>query len=185
MRGLIDRLRSDDALMQAYQRGDADAFESLYRRHKDGLFAFLYRSCGQGPVVEEVAQDTWLAVISSAASYRTQGNFKTWLYRMGRNRLVDYWRRRDNAHRSLSDAEEPEANPSGQPGEDATADIMSAVAALPAEQRDTVLLREQGFSLADIAHITDAGEETVKSRLRYARKQLRIWLEAEPGASHE
>ena len=185
MRSLIDRLRSDDALMQAYQRGDPDAFESLYRRHKDGLFAFLYRSCGQSPVVEEVAQDTWLAVISGAGSYRAQGSFKTWLYQIGRNRLADYWRRRDNVHKSLADTDEPVVHPTVQEGEDAMTDIMSAVAALPAEQRDTVLLREQGFSLADIGQIMDAGEETVKSRLRYARKQLRIWLEAEPGASHE
>lgn len=38
---LINRLRSDEALMLAYQRGDEAAFECLYHRHKDGLFAFL------------------------------------------------------------------------------------------------------------------------------------------------
>ena len=56
---------------------------------------------------------------------------------------------------------------------------MSAIARLPQEQRDALLLQEQGFSQRDIAEITGAVEETVKSRLRYARKQLREQLGGE------
>ena len=56
---------------------------------------------------------------------------------------------------------------------------MSAIGELPREQKDALLLREQGFGLADISEITGAGEETVKSRLRYARKQLKAALEVE------
>jgi RNA polymerase sigma-70 factor (ECF subfamily) len=54
--------------------------------------------------------------------------------------------------------------------------LMRAIGELPGEQRDALLLQQQGFSLSDIAQITDAAEETVKSRLRYARNQLREQL---------
>ena len=56
---------------------------------------------------------------------------------------------------------------------------MSAIGRLPNEQRDALLLQEQGFSQREIADITRCGEETVKSRLRYARAQLRQHLGGE------
>lgn len=171
--------------MLAYQRGDADAFECLYRRHKDGLFAFLYRSLPQQAVVEELAQDAWMAVIKAASRYTAQGNFKTWLYQIGHNRLVDFWRRKDNQHMSIDEIAEPLAAATQQVQHsthtEAEQHIMQAIAALPMEQRNVVLLREQGFSLAQISQITDTPAETVKSRLRYARKQLRACLADDSG----
>ena len=176
---LINRLKSDEALMLAYQRGDTAAFDCLYHRHKDGLFAFLYRSCARRAVVEELAQDAWMAVINSAPGYRTEARFRTWLYRIAHNRLVDFWRRRDNQHTGLENAPEPatETNP-GSAGE-LTQQLMSAIGQLPNEQRDALLLQEQGFSQREIADITRCPEETVKSRLRYARAQLRQQLGGE------
>ena len=51
--------------------------------------------------------------------------------------------------------------------------LMISIGQLPLEQRDALLLQEQGFSQKEIAEITGAGEETIKSRLRYARNALR------------
>ncbi|MFT4520861.1 MAG: RNA polymerase sigma-70 factor (ECF subfamily) [Halioglobus sp.] len=177
---LVHRFRSDEALMQAYQRGDADAFECLYHRHKDGLFAFLYRSCPQMAVVEELAQEAWMAVVKRAPQYEAQGHFKTWLYQIGHNRLVDFWRRKDNQHESLENTPEPVANNETESANESRQLLIRAIAQLPGEQRDTLLLREQGFSNKEIAEITGSGEETIKSRLRYARKQLREHLGEAP-----
>ena len=163
--------------MLAYQRGNAAAFESLYRRHKNGLFSFLYRSCPRHAVVEELAQETWMAVINAADRYRPEARFRTWLYQIAHNRSVDYWRRKDNLHSPLDDL--PIEQPSNDPAEDREAvqqQLMSAIGKLPGEQRDTLLLQEQGFSQREIAEITGSVEETVKSRLRYARKALRETL---------
>ena len=176
---LINRLKSDEALMLAYQRGDTTAFECLYRRHKDGLFAFLYRSCSRPAVVEELAQDAWVGVVNSALSYQPQARFKTWLYQIAHNRLVDFWRRRDNQLANLENVPEPATEENSAAADERTAELMAAVGQLPPEQRDTLLLREQGFSQREIADITRCGEETVKSRLRYARKQLRAQLGGE------
>lgn len=180
MRTLINRLRSDEALMQAYQRGDSDAFECLYHRHKDGLFAFLYRSCQRPAVVEELAQDAWMAVVNAAGQYSAQARFQTWLYRIAYNRLVDFWRRRDNSHSALDSAPEPAADAAEDDRLELQRQLMAAIAQLPANQRDALLLQEQGFALREIADITGELEETVKSQLRYARKQLRRQLGGEP-----
>ncbi len=159
--------------MQAYQRGDCAAFECLYHRHKHGLFTFLYRACQRREIVEELAQDTWAAVVKSAANYQARAGFRTWLYQIARNRLVDHWRRGANHSLPLAATEEP-ATPTtdAELGER----LLAAIAGLPAEQRDSLLLQQQGFSHADIADITGVGTETVKSRLRYARQQLREQL---------
>lgn len=170
---LIHRLRSDEALMLAYQRGDANAFECLYHRHKDGLFAFLYQHCGRLAVAEELAQEAWMAVIKAAPQYQAQGYFKTWLYQIGHNRLVDFWRRKDNQHANLDAIPEQPAEETQGLDDETQQRLMTAIGELPGDQRDALLLREQGFTLAEIATITSSGEETIKSRLRYARKQLR------------
>ena len=169
---LLNRFRSDESLMLAYQRGDSRAFESLYHRHKDGLFAFLFRGCQQRAMVEELAQDTWMAVIRAAPEYQPTAAFRTWLYRIARNRLADAWRR-DRQELSMEDA--PQALCAAPPPdrEDEAMALMDAIGRLPLEQRDTLLLQQQGFSLEELADITGAGAETVKSRLRYARNQLR------------
>lgn len=178
MRSLIHRFKTDEALMLAYQRGDTGAFECLYIRHKDQLFAFLYRSCPRAAVVEELAQDTWIAVINSATRYQPQAAFKTWLFSIARKRLVDFWRRQDNQHSPLDKAPEP-ASPDNSEQDEQSNALMRVIGELPQEQRDTLLLQQQGFSQRDIAEITGAAEETIKSRLRYARETLRNQLGGE------
>jgi RNA polymerase sigma factor (sigma-70 family) len=174
---LLNRLKSDEALMLAYQRGDAAAFESLYGRHKDGLFAFLFRHCPRAAIVEELAQETWMAVIKAAKRYRSDALFRTWLYQIAHNRQVDFWRRPDNRHRALEGLlEEPVTSGLDDSNDELRRRLMNAIGGLPGEQRDVLLLQEQGFSQAEIAEITGALAETVKSRLRYARKQLRQQL---------
>ncbi|MBT4521944.1 MAG: sigma-70 family RNA polymerase sigma factor [Halieaceae bacterium] len=170
---LLNRLKSDESLMLAYQNGDTGAFELLYRRHKDGLYAFLYRSCARAAVVEELAQDSWVGVVKAAGRYRPEARFKTWLYQIAHNRLVDHWRRPDSFHSSLETTLEPVATPAAYEFGELEQRLLAAVGQLPPEQQDALLLQGQGFSVSEVAEITGSGEETTKSRLRYARMQLR------------
>ena len=166
--------------MLAYKSGDAGAFELLYQRHKNGLFAFLFRSHPRRAVVEELAQDTWVAVVNAAAEYTPKAKFRTWLFQIAHNKLVDHWRRPDNRHTEY-DASAEFADPDNAKPDlietcEVQSKVLTAIGALPRDQKDALLLSEQGFSNADIANITGAGKETVKSRLRYARNQLRDQL---------
>jgi RNA polymerase sigma-70 factor (ECF subfamily) len=186
---------SDEALMLAFAGGDLAAFDALYARHKRGLHAFVARLlAGQRIDVDDVFQDVWLAVARSRAGYRPSARFRTWLFQIARNRVIDLLREkrplpaselqsRDDEHGDDPDpiaaipddgARSPEALL--ERGRQAQA-IARALAALPAVQREAFLLREHGeLPLEEIARLTGVNAETAKSRLRYAVAKLRAAL---------
>lgn len=185
---------ADERLMLAYAAGRADAFDTLYARHRGPVFRYLVRHCGEARLAEELFQDVWTNVIRSRASYAPTAKFTTWLYTLAHNRLVDHWRARGQAGFVSLDADDGDddvrgaalALPGARTDEPETRvssretgqRIAAALAALPPVQRDAFLLQQEaGLSLAEIARLTGVGEETVKSRLRYATAKLRAALE--------
>jgi RNA polymerase sigma-70 factor, ECF subfamily len=169
---------TDEALMLAYQAGDAAAFDRLYANHRVALFRFLLRGCNNRAQAEEMFQDVWMSVIRARVNYRVSARFATWLYRIAHNRLVDEYRRQrpqdelDDEH--PDDARGPEQL--ALQGEQARR-LQQGLAALPLEQRSAILLQEErGLTLEEIAEVSGVGRETVKSRLRYALQKLREGL---------
>lgn len=188
---LLHRLRSDEALMSAFQKGDGDAFEILYRRHKDGLLGFIWslgRTSGlTRERAEELAQDSWASIIQSAESYRVEAKFSTYLLTVGRNRWIDDIRKQKvradvdvkvtSEPSSESDSKttfEKEVSVDGMM--DVAVDhqrVLQAIDQLPEEQRLVFVLKEAGFSLKEMSQQLNQPSETIKSRLRYARSRLR------------
>jgi RNA polymerase sigma factor (sigma-70 family) len=82
----------DDELMLRYRRGDAVAFEALYRRHRAPLYRFLLRQLGDAAAAEEIFQDVWMRVIDSRERYEARARFGSWLYAIAHNRLMDSYR---------------------------------------------------------------------------------------------
>lgn len=165
--------------MQRYQRGDAAAFETLYRRHRDPVFRYLLRGCSNRERAAELFQDVWMSVVKSAASWEPRAKFTTWLYRLAHNRVVDDYRLARLATEPLEadipvaapEHQQPEAEVSGR---QRLQRVLVAVQRLPLEQREAFLLKEEGgMSLEEIGEATGVGRETVKSRLRYALAKLR------------
>jgi len=183
----------DEELMLAYAAGDATAFDALYARHKGGLYRYLMRQCAHTAVVDELFQDIWLSAIRARNTYAPSAKFTTWLYRIAHNRLIDHWRsagrveligsangdddeEQDDLLAALPGArnDDPEVRASAR--EIATR-LYAALSALPPAQRDVFLLHQEGgLDLSEIADLTGAGIETVKSRLRYALAKLRSVL---------
>ena len=180
----------DEDLMLAYAAGDAAAFDALYARHKGGLYRYVLRQCTHAGVAEELFQDVWMNVLRARASYVPSARFATWLYRIAHNRLIDHWRATGQVELVSAGADddtdpldaiaaarevEPDAQASAR---ERSTRLYSACAALPAMQREAFLLHQEGgLELAEIAELTDAGVETVKSRIRYAVAKLRLELE--------
>lgn len=191
----IEQPSPDEALMRAYARGDVQAFETLYGRHKDATYRYFLRHAGgDAATADELHQDLWLRVIDARSRYEARAKFSTWLYTLARHRLIDHWRSRrpDAALTSLDDegvleqAEEQgvdSENPMGEPlhatiGAERQQRLIAALAEVPPSQRDAFLLHvEGGLSLEEISMLTSAPIETVKSRLRYAYRRLRNALE--------
>ncbi|PZW40282.1 RNA polymerase sigma factor [Pseudomonas sp. URMO17WK12:I2] len=177
---------SDADLLRRYRAGEAAAFTQLYERHRLGLFRFLMGLCGDQAVAEEVFQETWMSLIRSESLQREAAVlFKTWLYQIARNRLIDHWRkqgrhqqREEAFDEQLHDQAMAEPDPERQLSlSQDQARIQAALADLPAEQREVFLLRAHGdLELHEIAELTRTPAETVKSRLRYALQKLRRLL---------
>jgi RNA polymerase sigma factor (sigma-70 family) len=182
----------DEALMAAYAAGEAAAFDALYARHKGPVYRYLLRHCGNAGVADELFQDVWMSVVRARATYVPTAKFTTWLYTVARHRLVDHWRANGQVGFVSIDDEDEDAmgrvesiagSRVDEPETRAASNeigrrLAQALAALPTVQREAFLLQQEaGLSLAEIAELTGAGEETVKSRLRYATAKLRIALE--------
>ena len=173
----------DHALMISFQeRGDSDAFEEIFRRHKGGLHGFLLQLSGDAAVAEEVSQQTWLKLIELAEGrrYRPSAAFRTLLYTMARNRWLDEHVRKARALPMDEVEAEVLELPLDAPdvGEllsrrQGEARLSRALSSLPAEQREVVALWMQGFALVEVAEITGARWHTVVSRKRYALEKLR------------
>jgi len=183
---------TDENLMLRFGRGEAAAFEFLYRRHESRVFRYLQRNVKNEATANDLMQEVWFAVVRGAADYRPTAKFTTWLFTIAHNRMVDMIRANhrlqsldagDDADPEASSALErladsPKLEPLAQVQSlDESAALLSAVARLPAEQRSAFLLQAEGnLSVEEIAEATGSSFETVKSRLRYARAKLRQLL---------
>jgi RNA polymerase sigma factor (sigma-70 family) len=163
---------TDEALMQAFARGNMNAFEQLYDRHETGVWRFVFRSVQNHAVTDDLVQELWFSVTRSAATYEPTARFKTWLFTMARNRVIDHVRTAKHL------AAESRLGPLRQVSsrEQAKA-LLDAIEQLPPEQREAFLLQAEGdMSVEDIATAIGVTFETAKSRLRYARNKLKTLL---------
>ena len=180
--------------MLAYAAGDAGAFDALYARHRGGVYRYLLRHVGNAGIADELFQDVWMNVIRARATYAPTAKFTTWLYTLAHHRLVDHWRSRGNVRVVSLDDEGDEgdrragrrdpglarrrardARRVAQPR--ASASTPRCARCLPAQREAFLLHIESEMSLAEIAELTGAGEETVKSRCATPTRSLRATLE--------
>jgi RNA polymerase sigma factor (sigma-70 family) len=194
----------DDALMAAWTRGDALAFDRLYARHHAALYRFVRRLLGNALAAQadEVFQDVWLRVVHARASFDPQqASFRTWLFTLAHHRAVDVLRKSGrevtiDAHESDDgEAWDPAADgarawqhwpaPATPDGEDvafwrrAGERLLHCLEQLPVAQRSAFLLHhEDGLALDDVARALEVGFETAKTRLRYAMSKLRACMGA-------
>jgi RNA polymerase sigma-70 factor (ECF subfamily) len=175
---------TDEALMLRYRGGDQQAFRKLYERHRAPLLRFVRRTAADRSDVDEIVQETWVAVIRGRQRYTPQARFVTYLYTIARRRGVDRWRRRGrrSEFEDSGTAELVAAPSHSQPeslfrSQALAAAIAAALDSLPLLQKEAVLLRtETDLTLEEIAQVTGTSRETAKSRLRYGLGRLRQLL---------
>ena len=167
---------TDEQLMKRYANGDAKAFDQLYDRHRGPLYRYFNRQVRDATTANDLYQGTWEKIIRSRRKYRPAAPFTAWMYQIAHNHLVDHYRRmRPTDSMETDTLADERANPAQDhiDGEQRQT-LRMGIIALPAEQRDTLLLQlETGLKLEDIAVVTGVSKETVKSRLRYAVNKLK------------
>ncbi|HEX4288072.1 MAG TPA: RNA polymerase sigma factor [Trebonia sp.] len=167
----------DDELIAALAAGDDAALRELFARHAPWLAARL-RAALPAPDVEDVLQETFLAVWKGASAYRPRGTARAWMWVIARNQAALLLRRRGPATLPLRDTWPLDESP--QPGPD-PADIATAradiAAALNGPEGDLLrLVYVEDRPVAEVAALLGVPAGTVKSRAHRARRLLRIAL---------
>ncbi|MFF9211782.1 MULTISPECIES: RNA polymerase sigma factor [unclassified Streptomyces] len=176
----MSETRSDGELLRAIAAdGDRHAFEELYRRYAPWLTARMRSRCTDAGIVDDVVQETFLAVWRGSARYREEGDVAGWLWRIGARRLVDALRG-DGArgrlrqalarlrHRDEASAEERVL--AGVEHGDLAGALIRLSPELRAVLQATVI---DGLSTREAAVVLGIPPGTVKTRAMRARKQLR------------
>jgi RNA polymerase sigma-70 factor (ECF subfamily) len=194
----VDYLQqTDTSLMQLYAGGDLRAFETLYNRHKGGLYRYFMWHIPEPSLAEDLYQEIWSKVIVQAKHYKPSAKFTTWLYTLAHNKLVDHVRHLYVVNKVVVSSHDeeavvsPEAFKHRQINNEPESELTSSRAAgslkqcigkLPQVQKDSFLLKEEvGLSVKDIATVLNSSFEASKSRLRYAYENLRECLHVKTG----
>ncbi len=167
---------TDEQLMQQYLKGDVEAFDQLYARHRGPLYRYFKRQVNNVTTVNDLYQGVWEKIIRARDKYRSTTVFAVWMYAIAHNHLVDYYRRiKPDDPIQMDVLSDHQANPVQRAIDDEQNKLLhSGINALPVEQRNALLLKlETGLKIEDIAKVTGVSRETVKSRLRYAVHKLK------------
>lgn len=183
---------SDEEVMKKFQSGKPGNFEILLKRHSGGILRFIMKMTGGNKAHgEDLLQEIFLKVIERKDRYDSEQKFTTWLYSIARNHCIDYLRSESFRRHSSLDAPLSVSDEGGdsvleiveskdRDQEDNIYDrevgelIDKGVKSLKQEFKEVFILKEvQGLTLKEISDITDSPLGTVKSRLRYAYKNLR------------
>jgi RNA polymerase sigma-70 factor (ECF subfamily) len=174
---------SDEALYARVKRGDMRAFDELYSRYAIRLFGFLRGQLTTAADAEDVMHEAILATLESAEVSFDRGSFRTWLYRIARNRVLNRRRsqgRGQGAMIKLSAGEEPVPGADDRMAEEEMLRALDgAVARLPPTLSDLFHLRSSGLSYEEMAEVLGIPIGTIKSRMSQMvdllRKELLPW----------
>jgi RNA polymerase sigma-70 factor (ECF subfamily) len=169
-------LGDETSIIRRCQRGDRDAFATLYRRYERQMFAVAFRMLHGREEAEDALHDAFLGLYRRIGQFRFESAFSTWFYRIVVNTCLDRLkRRRRTAAVVLDEAREPA-------GDDATelrVHLERAIAELPPRMKVCfVLFAQEGFKQREIAAMLDMKLGTVKVHVFEARARLREALAA-------
>lgn len=179
---------TDEELVEAFQRGDSSAFEALVHRWDRKIHGAIYRVVGSDEEARDLCQEAFFKAYRGLGRFKKEARFSSWLYQIALNACRDRLRRlRHRAHVSLDDIEDgsdgrftvagPTALEMVESRERSSA-IAGAIAALPPEQREVIVLKEyEGLTFPEIAEILEIPVSTVKTRMYRGLGQLRARLE--------
>jgi len=164
------------AIARGLRRRDLDLLDRLIEQYQHRLLRYLVYLSGNRELAEDLFQETWIRVLERGHQYDGRHEFCTWLYAVARNLTIDYLRKKNPI--SLDGLMEKENTAPFEPADERplawevmaqheqAERISAALVTIPAEYRETVVLRfQEGLALDEIARVTGAKLGTVKSRL--------------------
>jgi RNA polymerase sigma-70 factor (ECF subfamily) len=186
MRGSVMERSVEYTLIRRAKEGDEEAIEALIRAHQDALYAFILRMSGRPETAEDIVQEALVRVLKNLHRFDSRYRFSTWLFTIAKRLYLNLSQKLGPAY----DTEVVEVSPVGGRGpgrlvartetmDNARHLIDAALAALPTQQREIVLLfHQQNWPIAEIAERLGMPQGTIKSHLHRGRNRMRRYLEA-------
>jgi RNA polymerase sigma-70 factor, ECF subfamily len=166
-----------DALLAVKAPNDFAAFSELYRRYLQPIYGYVRSQTPDDTIAEDITAHVFFKALSAAASYRGEGSYKSWLFRIAHNSIYS-WRQR--AGKALAVPEVPERiDPSPSPATQAIASearnvVWAKVEELPTAQREVITLKyAEDLTNEEIARVTNRSRGAVRILLHRARAKLR------------
>jgi len=167
-------------LIRLASKGDREAFGDLYIRYLDRIYRYLFYRVGRVAEAEDLTEKVFLKAWESIRRYKHRGCFSSWLYRIARNMVIDYYRSEKptlplKAERLNFEAENltPEE---ALAKEEEVRNLRKAIAKLPEEQQQVIILRFlEGLSHAEIAEIigkSEGASRVIQHRALTALKEI-------------
>ena len=180
----------DADLMLLVRGGDEESFRVLIEKHRSTLIRFLFRMVQERPVAEDLAQEVFLRIYRSRASYEPTARFTTWLFRIATHLALNWLRdeKHERSQERLDDQrlgsnlarELPDRRLSVEQRmlyEARLQEVRDAIAILPGKQRAAVLMHKyEEMEYSQIAKVLEISEVAVKSLLFRAYETLRARL---------
>lgn len=185
----VAALERDAELMLRVREGDDTSFALLLERHRQPIVNFLYRMVQNQPVAEELAQEVFLRVYRSRATYEPTAKFTTWLFRIATHLALNWIRdgRKEKGQESLNEdllegveRQVADRQPTVEQEmlyEVKLREVREAIGALPTKQRAAVMMHKyEELEYSQIAQALHCSESAVKSLLFRAYETLRSRL---------
>ena len=171
---------SDETLIRQIAAGDKSAMRTLFERHHVKVFRFVLRIVRDAALAEDAVSETFIDAWQHAGRYEGRASVSSWLIGIARHRALDAARRRpteslecDAAQNAVDPARDPEAELGQKDTGVAMRRALAALAAVSREHAEIIdLVYYQEKSIREIAEILGIPENTVKTRMFYARRRL-------------
>lgn len=177
----------DETEMRGVASGDAEAFSRVYHKYRDRVYGFAYRMLGSRSIAEDITHEAFLALIEHPERFKPElGSLTTFLCAVARHSIFNHYRNCGTAFEDFVGDEELESVTdesaasalSALLDKELGAKIRESIAALPALQREAIILREfQDLSYDEISAVAGADPSVVKARIYRARRTLEKNLE--------
>lgn len=185
------RRDADMLIVERVQAGDVAAFDILVHRYRERLYSVVYNLTSNREDAMDLAQEAFIKAFQSINSFKGKSSFYTWLYRIAINNTLSHLKRHRNRHFFSFDNIENEMSQSdvfdavaskvktekGTLLKELQERLNEALMKLSLKHRSVVVLFEiEGMSHEEISAILKCSVGTVRSRLHYAKQQLKVYL---------
>ena len=189
--GLEAEARGDRELVHAARAGEVLAFDNLFYRYRDGIYRLGLAITKDPSAAEEIVVDTFARAHRAIERLEPDDSLRPWLYRVAVNLSYNRRPRKGVTFSSLDDGTDDLAAEGESPSEAAERAerrrvVLECVDVLGPKHKIVVVLHYlNGLNLAEIAEVVEVPVGTVKSRLHYALRKLRVRLSEHPGLDFE